>query len=151
MGAPCPSNVTNWTDPTITANTTNIRGVHLTQLRTAVNNELIRRSLAAVSFTDTITSGSTSIKKAHIDELRAAIYQAAIAPACTTDTVTPPSWTDPTITANITNIRKVHIDEMRAVTNNMEDECICNCNYCACDCNCTCHCCTCNCDHYHSW
>ena len=100
----------SWTDPTITANSTKIRKVHIDELRTAIDFRRTDAGLSVYSWTDpTITANSTKIRKVHIDELRS-----AISGVYTTCGQAAPSWTDPTITADSTKIRKVHIDELRS-------------------------------------
>ena len=99
----------SWTDPTLTPNVTSIREVHITQLRTEINNKRAAVALAAFSWTDpVITANSSMIRAVHITEMRTAIGQVYTAQGRAV-----PSWTDPVITATITNIRAVHIQELR--------------------------------------
>jgi hypothetical protein len=49
-----------------------VKAVHITQLRTAVNAMRATANLPAISYTDpTITAQSTKVKAAHVTELRA--------------------------------------------------------------------------------
>ncbi|MEK7567250.1 MAG: hypothetical protein AAB527_03925 [Patescibacteria group bacterium] len=99
----------SWTDPTITANSTKIRKVHIDEMRSWINNRRTDASLGTYSWTDsTIYVNSTKIRKVHFDEMRTAISQAYT--ACGQSM---PSWTDLTLTVNSTKIRKVHVDELR--------------------------------------
>jgi len=64
----------SWTDPTITAGVTLIRRVHLTELRSFLDEARSTLSLPAVVYTDpTITAGSTTIKAQHILDLRSGV------------------------------------------------------------------------------
>ncbi len=102
----------SWTDPTITANVTKIRKVHIDELRSWIDSRRTDAGLSAYSWTDsTITANSTKIRKVHFDEMRTAISQ-----VYTQCGQSAPTWTDPTLTANSTKIRKVHIDELRSFT-----------------------------------
>lgn len=99
----------SWTDPTITANTTKIRKVHIDELRTWIDNRRVDAELPAYSWTDpTITADTTKIRKIHFDEMRTAISQ--VYTACGGMA---PTWTDPTLTANSTKIRVAHLTELR--------------------------------------
>ena len=110
------SSSVSWTDPTITANSTTIRKVHIDELRSAIDTRRIDAGLTNYSWTDpTITANSTTIRKVHIDELRTAIT--GVYSACGQ---VAPAWTDSTITANSTKIRKVHIDELRSAVSNAQ-------------------------------
>lgn len=66
-----------FTDPTIVAGVTNVRKVHIDDMRSEYKR--IESSVTFVpginvSFTDsTLTAGSSPIRKVHIDDLRAAI------------------------------------------------------------------------------
>ena len=100
----------SWTDPTITANSTKIRKVHIDELRSWIDNRRTDAGLSNYSWADsTITVNSTKIRKTHFDEMRSAISD-----VYTTCGQSAPSWTDSIITANSTKIRKVHMDELRS-------------------------------------
>ncbi|MDE2180272.1 MAG: hypothetical protein KGJ40_05405 [candidate division NC10 bacterium] len=105
-----------FTDPTLTAGSTRIKAVHVTELRSAINTLRAVNSLAAFTWTDpTLTVGSTLVKKVHLDELRTAlgqVYQAAGQSA--------PSYTDPTLTAGSTRIKAVHVTELRTAVRALE-------------------------------
>jgi hypothetical protein len=141
----CPTNITYWSQNLI-PNMTEVRALHVNELRDAINRENIRRRLSPYTYIDDpyVVADVHEVRKAHADDLRAAIERAINAPDCVTDTTVafPPAvWTDPTITAGVTEIRNLHHLQERSKVNEMELPCICDCNYCACNCNCTC------CDH----
>jgi hypothetical protein len=96
-------------DPTLTALTTTISAVHITELRVAVNAVRTLAGLSAGSFTDpTITAQTTVGKALHVSELRTALDAARTACA-----LSPLSYTDPTLTAQTTEIKAVHLTELR--------------------------------------
>ncbi|MDE2180274.1 MAG: M36 family metallopeptidase [candidate division NC10 bacterium] len=105
-----------FTDPTLTARSTLLKAVHVTELRSAINTLRAVNSLAAFAWTDaTLTVGTTPAKKVHLDELRTALtqaYQAAGQPA--------PNYTDPTLVAGQTPIKAIHIRELRNVVRALE-------------------------------
>jgi hypothetical protein len=63
-----------FTDPMLTARSTSVRAVHLTELRAALAEAYAVAGAAPPIYTDqAITPGVTTIKAAHITELRAAV------------------------------------------------------------------------------
>jgi hypothetical protein len=62
-----------YTDPTITAGTTQVKRLHVIDLRTALDAARSNLSLTALSYGESLTAGVTTIKKSHIDELRAGV------------------------------------------------------------------------------
>jgi hypothetical protein len=84
---------------------TQVKAVHLAELRTAVNAVRAFAGLAAASFTDAATSG-TRIRLVHLTELRTALSQARSAIGM------PVTYTDPSVTAG-QPIRAVHFEELR--------------------------------------
>ena len=136
--AQCSTNTVTWTDPTLTADSTKIRKVHIDELRTAINNELTRRGLSSATWTDpTLTANSTAVKKIHISNLRTQIEKIESGNSevgyCPEDSVNI-SWTDTSLTPNSTKPRKVHMDEARTTINALKSGCICEteqCQYCA--------------------
>ncbi|MDE2180270.1 MAG: FG-GAP repeat protein, partial [candidate division NC10 bacterium] len=105
-----------FTDPTLTAGSTLIKAIHVTELRSAINTLRAVNGLAAFAWTDaTLTVGTTPAKKVHLDELRTALgqaYQAAGQAA--------PSYTDPTLVAGSTRIKASHISDLRAAVRVLE-------------------------------
>jgi hypothetical protein len=99
-----------FTDATL-GNTIKIKGVHLTQLRTAVNAVRTAAGLGTATFTDPTITASTRVKRIHIIELRTALdaARAAIGLAALT-------YTDPTITVGVTKAKAAHFAELRAGT-----------------------------------
>jgi len=98
-----------FTDPTLSAGTTAVKTMHVSELRTAVNAVRAMTSLIPAVFTDpTLSANTTTIKRLHIIELRSALDTARVAlslPAV--------SYTDPTITAGSTPIKAAHINDLR--------------------------------------
>ena len=85
------------------------RGVHLTELRTHIDEARRECGLANVSWTDPdIVSGVTSIKAVHITQPRAALDAAYR--ACGQ---MPPAWTNPQIIPGVTSVKAVHFTELR--------------------------------------
>ncbi len=107
---PSPGPQPTFTDPTLTAGTTAIKAVHITELRSAINTLRTAYGLATYTWTDsTLTTGSTSVKAAHITEMRTAlnaVYDAR--------SMTRPTYTDSTITAGSTAVKTTHISELRS-------------------------------------
>jgi hypothetical protein len=105
-----------FTDPTLTAGSTPVKAVHVTELRAAINTLRAVNGLAAFAWTDaTLTAGSTSAKKVHLDELRTALNQAYQAAG-----QLPPGYTDSTIIAQQTMIKAAHINELRSAVRALE-------------------------------
>lgn len=100
---------TAWSDATITAQTTLIKPAHITEMRTALNAERVRRSLGNASFAETLTPRITPIKTTHIGEIRTGLNFA------------PLSLTDTTLTAGSTGIKAVHVQELRTKINTLEN------------------------------
>jgi thermitase len=68
-----------FTDPTLTAGTTMIKVVHITELRTRINAVRVARGLSNFTFTDpTLTIGDSIIKAVHILEMRTALNAAYV-------------------------------------------------------------------------
>ncbi|MFA6956255.1 MAG: M12 family metallo-peptidase [Thermoanaerobaculia bacterium] len=98
-----------FTDPSLTVGTTQVKAVHITQLRTAVNAVRTLASLGAGSYTDpTVTATSTTIKRLHVTDLRTALDAARSALA-----LSAVSYTDPTITASSTLVKAAHVNDLR--------------------------------------
>jgi len=135
----CPSNLPSWTDPTLTDLTTNIRKVHMDELRSFLNNEFTRRGKSTGSYTDpTITALVTEIRKVHIDELRSELAACKSGRGesgyCPQDNSGCMDFTDPVITALVTEIRGVHFRQARSKLEALMTSCICEteqCQYCA--------------------
>lgn len=96
-----------FTDDPITPGSTLVKGIHLTQLRTAVNATRVLAQLGPATFTDSI-SPILQIKKIHIDELRINLdaFRAAL------------GWSlflyiDPLITTASTTVKAAHFNELR--------------------------------------
>lgn len=100
-----------FTDDPLVAGTTMVKAIHLTELRTAVDQARAHAGLSAASWAETITAGSTTIKASHITELRAKLDEARSALGLATATYTDSSLGigDP--------IRAVDFQELRTKTN----------------------------------
>src|SRR5574337_1250029 len=100
-----------FTDPTLTARSTPIKAVHVTELRSAINTLRAVNSLSAFSWTDsTLTVGSTPAKKVHMDELRQALNEAG-GPS-------PSSYE--TLVVGQTTIKASHISDLRNAVRALE-------------------------------
>jgi RHS repeat-associated protein len=102
----------SFADDPLVAGTTNVKAVHLTELRTAVNQARAHAGLAAASWAEGITAGTTTIKASHITELRARLDEARSALG-----LAAASYTDPTLTAGTTTIKAAHVQELRIKSN----------------------------------
>lgn len=94
-----------FTDDPLVPGVTAIKGVHLTQLRTAVNAMRVAAGLVPVGFTDPNPVG-VAIKAIHIIELRNALTPALNAFGRTA------TYTDPMLGPNAT-VKAVHLQELR--------------------------------------
>ncbi|MDD5558661.1 proprotein convertase P-domain-containing protein [Candidatus Methylomirabilis sp.] len=100
-----------FTDPTLTARSTPIKAVHVTELRSAINTLRAVNSLSAFSWTDpTLTVGTTPAKKVHMDELRQALNE--------TGGPSPSSYE--TLVAQQTPIKASHISDLRNAVRALE-------------------------------
>lgn len=98
-----------FTDPTLVVESTNVKAVHITELRTAIAALRTLAGLSAFSYTDaTLTIGLTTIKAAHLTELRTALDAARTALGFSAGT-----YTDPTPVAQSTAVKSVHVQEIR--------------------------------------
>jgi hypothetical protein len=97
-----------FTDPSLTTCGVVVKGVHITQLRSAINLARASVGLAAFTFTDpSLPAASLVIKAVHLTELRSAMAGFTSAIGVT------PSYTDPTIVPGTTTIKAVHLQELR--------------------------------------
>jgi hypothetical protein len=100
-----------FTDDPLTAGATTVKAVHVTELRTRIDQQRTRFGLTAFAWTDPALTGSTPIKAIHITELRTALMQAYAVVG-----MTAVSFTDPSLGPG-TALKRVHIQELRdAVT-----------------------------------
>jgi fibronectin type 3 domain-containing protein len=95
-----------FTDSSLASGNT-IRGVHVTELRQAVNAVRAVASLGAFAFTDAAL-GSVPAKAAHVQELRTALTQARAALA-----LPAVSYADPSLVAGTSAIEAVHVTQLR--------------------------------------
>ncbi len=88
-----------------------VKAVHLTELRSAVDQARVHAGLSAASWTESISSGVTLIKASHITELRARLAEARAALG-----LSAASYTDPNLTIGDL-IKAAHIQELRGKAN----------------------------------
>ncbi len=96
-----------FTDDPIVAGGTTVKGVHITELRTAVNAMRAAAGLGAATFTDANVSG-LAIRALHVSELRSALDAARSGLA-----LSPLTYTDPTLTGGSTIVKGTHFQELR--------------------------------------
>jgi uncharacterized repeat protein (TIGR03803 family) len=99
---------TPFTDNSLTAGSSVIRAVHISELRTRIDAQRTKFGLAAYPYTDpTLTQGTTIIKAAHITDLRTALTQVYDALG-----LVAPMFTDPNPTGLM--VKATHVAELRA-------------------------------------
>lgn len=109
-----------WTDPVLESGSIPIKAVHITQLRTAINNIQAYYGLTQTAWTDTLVAGETPIKAVHINQIRTAI-EAIIAYINSFDAssgihdVATPIWTDAILIPETTPVKAIHIAEIRSI------------------------------------
>ena len=96
-----------FTDDPLVAGVTPIKALHITELRTAVNQARARAGLAAANWAEAVAAGVV-IKAAHVVELRARLDEARTALGLAAAT-----YTDPGLAAG-TIVKAVHIQELRS-------------------------------------
>jgi hypothetical protein len=101
-----------FTDNPLTARSTVVKAIHVTELRQAIDALRTRFGLGTFAWTDvTLSPGVMPVKAMHVTELRAAlndVYGAAGSPA--------PTYTHAVLTGGATVIATVDIAELRAAT-----------------------------------
>ena len=109
-GATCGQDPTgSFTDAMLTPGETDVRGIHVVELRELVNVVRAVCELPRAEWTDpVITVGETPIKAIHLTELRTELTEAY--GACS---LTPPAFTDPVIVRGDSPIQAVHWTEPR--------------------------------------
>lgn len=99
-----------FTDDPLVAQVTQIKRIHVIELRTRIDALRVANSLSAFSWTDpTLTAGVTKVKAVHVTEMRTALAQAYTAAGAGSG----PTYTDPSLSAGAV-VKKVHIEELRA-------------------------------------
>jgi DNA-binding beta-propeller fold protein YncE len=98
-----------FTDDPLVAGTTALKGVHVTEMRDAINVVRARYGLTAATWTDTITAQTTTVKAAHVTEMRT-----ALAAVYTARGVALPTYTNATLTVGSTTIKAVDVTELRS-------------------------------------
>jgi M6 family metalloprotease-like protein len=103
-----------FTDNTLVAGASEMKAVHLTELRSRVDALLQRFGRPAMTWTDPSLSSGSLIKATHIAELRGAltlVYSVAFR--------SPPTYTDQTLGPG-TLVKLVHVQELRNAVNALE-------------------------------
>ena len=95
-----------FTDNPLVAGVTPIKAVHITELRTAVNQARTRAALSPANWAESVVPG-TLIKASHIAELRSRLNEARAALGLSAI-----SYTDPSLSAG-TAVKAVHVQELR--------------------------------------
>ncbi|MGZ4809034.1 MAG: hypothetical protein ACXV7D_06855 [Thermoanaerobaculia bacterium] len=99
-----------FTDDPIAATSTPVRGLHLNQLRAAVDLVRVAAGLPAGTYTDApIVPNVTPVKAVHVTELRTQLGAALAALG-----LSAPTYTGSTLASGASIIRKAHIAELRA-------------------------------------
>jgi M6 family metalloprotease-like protein len=97
-----------FTDPVLTAGTSQAKLVHFTQLLTAVNAVRALAGLGTVAFTAPAPTTAVTIRRQHLLDLRNGLDTAR-----STLTLSAVSYTDPTVTAGTTNDKAAHVTQLR--------------------------------------
>jgi len=97
-----------FTDDPLVVATTPLKGVHLMELRTAVNAVRTLAALSAAAWTDNAPAG-VNIKAVHVTELRA-----ALAAARTPLSLSALTFTDPTLTPGSSALKAIDFTELRS-------------------------------------
>ena len=101
-----------FTDDPVTAGTTTIKAVHVTELRTAIANLRGLLGLGVFTWTDDPLTGGTIVKASHIAEMRTALDQ-----VYDEFPKLRPAYKDPTLTG--LPIKAVHIEQLRSAVLNV--------------------------------
>jgi len=98
----------SYTDEPIVANSTPVRAIHITQLRTIIDAVRAASGLQSFSWTHpSLTAGSSIVAKEDVADLRSAL-DAALLNVGLTD----PPWTDPVLNSTVI-IKREHIEQLR--------------------------------------
>ncbi len=106
----------NWTDSKIVPRQTQIKAVHITELRALIDSKRFDCGLNFSGWEDAFLAPRFStIKKVHLDQLRQAVTELSMKEQELKGIVSPiaPQFTDANIEAKKTLIRAEHINELR--------------------------------------
>jgi len=95
---------------------TYIRAVHVTDLRTAIDDFRTKAKLGAVVW-DNLAIRQTEVRAAHIQQLRNSLNDALTTLQCASPSYMDPTYTDSTITPRLTIIKAAHIEDLRKAVN----------------------------------
>jgi hypothetical protein len=99
----------SFTDDPLTAGTTAVKAVHLTELRLRINDLRLRCGLTPAEWTNgTLVAGVTTIKAMHLTELRNGLDEVYVAAG-----LNPPNYANATVTGGATVITVVDVAELR--------------------------------------
>lgn len=104
---------TGFSDDPVIAQSTVIKAVHITELRTRINAARTKFCLSSFTFTDASLAGML-IKEVHITQLRTALIPALVAAGRS------PAFTDDPVTGGQTVIKAPHISELRLKVQDLE-------------------------------
>jgi glucose/arabinose dehydrogenase len=99
---------TSFTDAQLTAGTTPIRAIHLTELRTRINALRARFGLSPYTWTDPSLGAGIVARVVHVADLRTALQDAFVAAGQSA-----PGFTDPALVPQSSVIKAAHIIELR--------------------------------------
>ena len=104
-----------FTDATVSAGSTVVQALHVTELQAAIDTLQSRHGLLAFEWIDpTVAPGATVLRRVHFTDLRTALTQAFQAGQ------TAPTFTDGTITPGVTVIKAIHLKELRGAVRTLE-------------------------------
>jgi hypothetical protein len=111
----CSSCSAPFTDPLVVG-VTEVKGLHVTELRSRINAQRVRFGLGTFTWTDpTLTpAGTVLIKAVHVTEMRT-----ALGAAYTAHGLVPPTYTDPALAAGMV-VKAIHITELRNAVISLE-------------------------------
>ena len=104
-----------FTDEPLTPSVHQMRAVHLTELRTRINDVRSQYGLSAASWTDATLGTAVTARTVHISEMRTAVNALYTALSRTV-----PTYTDPALVAGESMIKAAHITELRAAVKALE-------------------------------
>jgi hypothetical protein len=104
-----------FTDDPLVAGSTVVKAIHITELRTRIDQVRANVGLSPFVYTDpTLTVGTTVVKAVHVTQLRQALTEAYVAAG-----LPAPSFANP-ITAGVTVVLAQHITELRSAVQAIE-------------------------------
>lgn len=103
-----PLSFPNWTDgPDVVSGVTNIKAIHINELRSRIHTLQIDAGLPTSTWTDPTLAVGLPIRRTHFEEMRNAVN--GVYQMCGQST---PAWTDSSLSSS-TAVRAVHLNELR--------------------------------------